>query len=127
MKVAHVKGFGQGSYLQGMGVAPDRSFPGWRSLWTRSRAASDAGQDIPEIDRRFSEYKYDVLYRRLNQKVTSEVAKILCQLVSTYSCPFESCYIYGVHFTHWSKLTLIPFLILRTFDDSSRREMIKEF
>ena len=29
--------------------------------------------------------------------------------------------------THWSKLTLIPFLILRTFDHSSRWEMIKEF
>ena len=28
---------------------------------------------------------------------------------------------------HWSKLTLIPFLILRTFDHSSRWEMIKEF
>ena len=43
-----------------MGVAPDGSFPGWRSLWTRTRVASDAGQDIPEIDQRFSEYKYDV-------------------------------------------------------------------
>ena len=31
------------------------------------------------------------------------------------------------HCTHWSKLTLIPFLILRTFDHSSRWEMIKEF
>ena len=28
---------------------------------------------------------------------------------------------------HWSKLTLIPFLILRTFDHSSRWEMIKGF
>ena len=31
------------------------------------------------------------------------------------------------HSPHWSKLTLIPFLILRTFDHSSRWEMIKEF
>ena len=30
-------------------------------------------------------------------------------------------------YTHWSKLTLILFLILRTFDHSSRWEMIKEF
>ena len=29
--------------------------------------------------------------------------------------------------THWSKLTLIPFLIWRTFDHSRRWEMIKEF
>ena len=28
---------------------------------------------------------------------------------------------------HWSKLTLIPFLIWRTFDHSRRWEMIKEF
>ena len=42
--------FRQGLHLQGMGVAPDGSFTGWRSLWTRSRAATDAGQDILEID-----------------------------------------------------------------------------
>ena len=30
-------------------------------------------------------------------------------------------------YPHWSKLTLILFLILRTFDHSSRWEMIKEF
>ena len=29
--------------------------------------------------------------------------------------------------THWSKWTLIPFLIWRTFDHSRRWEMIKEF
>ena len=33
----------------------------------------------------------------------------------------------AVHSTHWSKSTLIPFLIWRTFDHSRRWEMIKEF
>ena len=31
------------------------------------------------------------------------------------------------HSTHWSKLTLMPFLIWRTFDHSRRWEMIEEF
>ena len=39
----------------------------------------------------------------------------------------ERCLPQPLNWAHWSKLTLIPFLIWRTFDHSRRWEMIKEF
>ena len=47
--------------------------------------------------------------------------------VRTSSNVFQDSVDFKVRKSHWSKLTLIPFLIWRTFDHSRRWEMIKEF
>ena len=73
--------------------------------------------DIP----RFPSFRFPLI------KIHCIVECAICLTLILKSTPGIDQILILYHITHWSKLTLIPFLILRTFDHSGRWEMIKEF